>query len=1842
MSHDLPNDLTRNGYVLIGKAADILGVSIDTVRRWDKARKLNSVRLDGKNRCFALTELDRLKESKPLKISAAAEILGMSASTLRRREKAGFLAPKRGNAGERLYTKAELEFLSKASQEPLAAEPIATKTEVVEPAKTKQIVITLPRWNGWDVKRGLKGVGRVAGGGLKNPALAFMVGMLLMMLNLNLMMSKFTAQYSARQKSESVMERQVLGVEDQRRGIFSGISQFFKQIKTSVTQEYQDIVKKEEVIGDINQVFVPTEEEGEVAPKKTLVITESTMLRIKETSLIENLNAEFLQGKVPGEAEGDVVVWGSNNQITPLRITASNLVGTISGGTGGAIVDGSIVTADLADSLITSVKVSDGAIAEADLGGDSVTASKIKDGEVKEAELAGDAVTSAKISNDTISAGDLTANLEFSDGDLLDLSAIDHSTTAKMGLILPNVSSSSPSSPASEEGYLAYDTDSNQVLVYNGSSWSGIGGSVTLATGGGIESVASELTLLTSCTSGQILKWSGTEWACGSDNSGSGGASLDSLTAATANGIVQDSNAYTLNWNWDFAAAAVDSGLNISESSASTLGTQDQQALVEITTLSGSTAAPLQITSTSTDVGDIFINLASAGDFEIRDAGTAFVTFSDAGLTTFASDADFSLAGSENVSLTNTSASVDQLAITTTISDTSSVDALQVTLTDNTATSGNARGIVVETGDGSATLDAAFAVNHTDTTQAMTAGVIISGAASTTITTAIDVSDAEIGTALAIGSNNLTTAASTLASTELDILDSGIALSELTNSGPLTVTTVDINGGNIDGTIIGAASAAAGTFTTLTANTDAVLPTGSISSTEIADNTILEADLKVVDSAGDEECLTYEETGGDFEWQSCGSGGGTLDTGYNAGAATIIVDAYDVTWQLNDATNDYSMVIDNTTVGGDIAKALEITTTGVGGTITTAIDLSDAEIATALALGANDVSATNWSIAGASGNIDTAGTIQAGSSNIILTDATGYLLHDSLVDCTDGQILKWSTGGGRWGCASDATGGGGATLQTAYGATSGNTITTTDARDIDLVLDDTDTDANLDIGLNADNTVTISRDSTASTEAPAQLLLLEIADADITATAALSIVETAGNITTGINLGAGLTTGINANANTIENIGNSGTDFDSSGGLTLASTLTLTNNTLTCTGCIDATDMAAAAVDDSELVDALTYTGALTLTPGTTTDFVVNGDQDSNAQFASVLTSDATSVNTLDVSTVINAAAGAATVYGVNIAQADNAANTAVVDAIARIQNANAAETTATGLLIDQTGAGTLTNGIRIVESAGAITNGIVLASAMTVGINAGANTIENIGNSGTDFDGSGGLTLASTLTLSNNTLTCTDCIDATDMAASSVDDSELVDALTYTGALTLTPGSSSDFVVNGDQDSNVQLTNVLTSDATSVNSLAFSTVINAAAGAATVYGVNIAQADNTTDTAVVDAIARIQNANAAETTANGLLVEQTGAGTLTSGVHVLGTAGVITDGINIEDGAGTIADGVQFTGTFTNLVNSTNFVVTNAGAVTATAVNAGSGTVQTTGSVLGNAIDRTTGGALTIGDTTATSVSICNSGTCDTINFGNNADNDALNIGDTLDTLAISSTAFKVTSAGAISGVTTMASSGDWDWTGSTTPSITVNANETLTIGDGTDTLTVNFGSAISASNPFYNNGLRPVKRIALSPEYAGATLTADTSNNTGSMTADSMTTSPYRNYYDWANTQGTVQDYDIWVRVPVPADFLGWANSTTLSLDTWSDDTTNGPINVTVYDTSNAADCTSVAFTPSLASTWETKTATTCLDTGTYAANGVMTVDIKLTAAATNGNTRVSTIWMDYYAAF
>lgn len=110
--------LPKHGFVSIGEASRILGVSIKTIRRWDKAGKVESKRLDGKNRYFKLDSLKKLKEEKPLTVSQAAKKLGVSSITLRRLDKKGVFTPKRSQKNFRHYHPREIEsFILKRSRE---------------------------------------------------------------------------------------------------------------------------------------------------------------------------------------------------------------------------------------------------------------------------------------------------------------------------------------------------------------------------------------------------------------------------------------------------------------------------------------------------------------------------------------------------------------------------------------------------------------------------------------------------------------------------------------------------------------------------------------------------------------------------------------------------------------------------------------------------------------------------------------------------------------------------------------------------------------------------------------------------------------------------------------------------------------------------------------------------------------------------------------------------------------------------------------------------------------------------------------------------------------------------------------------------------------------------------------------------------------------------------------------------------------------------------------------------------------------------------------------------------------------------------------------------------------------------------------------------------------------------------------------------------------------------------------------------------------------------------------------------------------------------------------------
>lgn len=140
-----------------------------------------------------------------------------------------------------------------------------------------------------------------------------------------------------------------------------------------------------------------------------------------------------------------------------------------------------------------------------------------------------------------------------------------------------------------------------------------------------------------------------------------------------------------------------------------------------------------------------------------------------------------------------------------------------------------------------------------------------------------------------------------------------------------------------------------GTFSlsgdTFTGDVTGTLNSSGATALTIGSDKVLESMLKVVDTPADEECLTYEATGGDFEWQTCGSGSGTVtNTGGNLTANAVVLGAGTVDTKVStgittDGTAQLNLGVNATTIGklklfGNTSGDATIQPAAVAGTAT--------------------------------------------------------------------------------------------------------------------------------------------------------------------------------------------------------------------------------------------------------------------------------------------------------------------------------------------------------------------------------------------------------------------------------------------------------------------------------------------------------------------------------------------------------------------------------------------------------------------------------------------------------------------------------------------------------------------------------------------------------------------------------------------------------------------------------------------------------------------------------------------------------------------------------------------
>lgn len=200
--------------------------------------------------------------------------------------------------------------------------------------------------------------------------------------------------------------------------------------------------------------------------------------------------------------------------------------------------------------------------------------------------------------------------------------------------------------------------------------------------------------------------------------------------------------------------------------------------------------------------------------------------------------------------------------------------------------------------------------------------------------------------------------------------------------------------------------------------------------------------------------------------------------------------------------------------------------------------------------------------------------------------------------------------------------------------------------------------------------------------------------------------------------------------------------------------------------------------------------------------------------------------------------------------------------------------------------------------------------------------------------------------------------------------------------------------------------------------------------------------------------------------------------------------------------------------------------------------------------------------------------------------------------------------------------------------------------ANGTAMLVSDSTNQTITFGNPASANKTVISTATgqiikygtaRNAKTITLNAEYTGSVLDAGSgANNNGTMTS-SVDLTERMNYYKWTTSQGSNQNYDIVVQVPLPTDFDGWANANPLSIATYTNDTTNGTVTLEARDSTGAIRCNFVSVTPGSTNTWATNNSACTLSSGTYTAGDSITLRIRM-QSPNAGDVRVGNIKLDY----
>jgi len=135
---------------------------------------------------------------------------------------------------------------------------------------------------------------------------------------------------------------------------------------------------------------------------------------------------------------------------------------------------------------------------------------------------------------------------------------------------------------------------------------------------------------------------------------------------------------------------------------------------------------------------------------------------------------------------------------------------------------------------------------------------------------------------------------------------------------------------------------------------------------------------------------------------------------------------------------------------------------------------------------------------------------------------------------------------------------------------------------------------------------------------------------------------------------------------------------------------------------------------------------------------------------------------------------------------------------------------------------------------------------------------------------------------------------------------------------------------------------------------------------------------------------------------------------------------------------------------------------------------------------------------------------------------------------------------------------------------------------------------------TAISDRRVFNSNDTERTVTRTFRPEYEGASYQGDGTNNVGQLLVN-HSGGNLMNFYQWTSSRGSLQDYDVLLRVTLPQDFVRWgATPLAVSYRSTTGNAADNKLDIAVFDSSGSTVTLSGTSTGLKSTTWTTTTHT------------------------------------------